>query len=78
MYLLGLSGFRTRRRGTAVLSEAFELVRVAGDGWLVFDRSEDPHDPIDSRRRSNDLFEVYGAALLSAVLAVAVDPRRCK
>lgn len=37
MYLLGLSGFRTRRRGTAVVVEALDLDRIAGDGWMVLD-----------------------------------------
>ena len=78
MYLLGLSGFRTRRRGTAVFVEALDLDRTADDGWMVLDRSDDPGDSVDSRRRARDRFGVYAIAPVSTVLAVAVDPPRCR
>jgi hypothetical protein len=78
MYLLGLSGLRTRRRGTGVLVEARDLALREGDGCLVFDRVDDPYDPIDSLPRSDDRLDIFGAAPVSAVLAVAADPRRCK
>ncbi len=78
MYLVGLSGFRTRRRGTVVPGVARDFVRITDDGSMLLDRWEDPYDPIDSRRRSSDRTEGHGIAPVSAVLAVAAEPRRCK
>ena len=48
------------------------------DRCLIFDRIDDPYDPIDSLPRSDDRLDVLGTAPVSAVLAVAADPRRCK
>lgn len=60
-----------------MLVEALDLDRVAGDDlWTVLDRSDDPYDPMDSRRRSIGRFDVYATAPVSTLLAVAVDPRR--
>src|SRR5690242_18760074 len=77
MYLLGLSGFLTRSRG-AVFAEALDLARTTEEELIALDRCEDPYDPIDSRRRSNDRFGVHDTTPWSAVLAVAFERRRCK